>query len=338
MEWLNYHHLFYFWTIAREGSLTKASARLRLTHSTLSVQLRALEGFLGGPLFERRGRALVPTPLGTEVATYADDIFRTGAELVDMARGRVSPQRAVLRVGAVGAIPKTVVYRLLEPALSLDGFGPVSVRQDNFERLLEELAANRVHLVISDVPPPEGLALRVHGHLLGETDVLWYGTRALAAKYRRGFPRSLDGAPVLLPSSGTSLRRLLERWFTQHGLRVKVEGEFDDAGTMRAFGVHGAGLFPVRAALKAEVEEKRDMKRVGRIDGIRERYYAISVERKVRHPAMAALIERARAQLGAIAAPPPARPARASRGKKRAGEGAPRRDGFEEPTSVVDSS
>ncbi len=298
MDWLNYHHLLYFWTIAREGSLAKASAKLHLTHSTLSVQLRTLEEFLGGPLFERRGRALVLTELGTGVASYADDIFRTGAELVDMARGRTAPRRAILRVGVVGAIPKTVAYRLLEPALAIEGYGPISVRQDNLERLLSDLAATRLHLVLSDLAPPEGSLVRVHGHLLGESDVLLYGTSALAAKYRPGFPASLDGAPLLLPSPGTSLRALLERWFTQHELRVKIEGEFDDAGTMRAFGAGGRGLFPVRAALKTEVEEAHDVRRVGRLEGIRERYYAISPERRVRHPAMAALIESARVNLG----------------------------------------
>jgi len=305
MEWLNYHHLYYFWVIAREGSLTKAAARLRLTHSTLSVQLRSLEEFLGGPLFERRARSLVPTPLGVAVAEYADDIFRTGAELVDMARGRTSPRRAVLRVGVVGAIPRTVVVRLLEPALAVEGFGPIFVREDRLDRLLEELAAGRIHLVLSDLPPPEGASHRVYGHLLGESDVLFYGAPPLARRHRRGFPASMNGAPVYLPSPGTSLRRLLERWFTEHDLRPRVEGEFDDAGTMRAFGLRGGGLFPVRAALKAEVEDTHAVERVGRAEGIRERYYAISVERRVRHPAMAALIDRARAELRDAGRAPP---------------------------------
>jgi LysR family transcriptional activator of nhaA len=261
------------------------------------VQLRTLEEFLGGPLFERRGRALVLTPLGTDVAAYADDIFRMGAELVDMARGRTSPRRAVFRVGVVGAIPKTVAYRLLEPALAVQGFGPISVREDNFDRLLEDLATSRIHMVLSDLAPPEGLSLRVYGHLLGETDVLFYGATELAEKYRRGFPGSMQGAPVYLPSPGTSLRRLLERWFAEHSLEVRVEGEFDDAGTMRAFGLHGGGLFPVRAALKAEVEDTQAVRRVGRVDGVRERYYAVSAERRVRHPAMAALVQSARTRL-----------------------------------------
>lgn len=299
MEWLNYHHLYYFWTITREGSLSRAARRLHVTHSTLSVQVRSLEDFLGGPLFERRGRALSPTPLGAAVSAYADEIFRTGSELVEMARGRTEPRRSMLRVGVVGALPKTVAFRLLEPALAVEGFGPISVRQDNFDRLMEELASNRIHLLLSDIPPPEGRPIRVYGHLLGETDVLLYGTKELAARFRRGFPGSLAGAPILMPSPGSTLRTAIERWLTQHNLRVNVEGEFDDAAMMRTFGLHGRGLFPVRAALRAEVEEAPEMRRIGRLAGVRDRYYAISVERRVNHPAMAALIEGARRELGA---------------------------------------
>lgn len=334
MEWLNYHHLHYFWVIAREGGLTKASKKLKLSHSTLSVQLHSLEDFLGGPLFERRGRSLVLTPFGADVASYADEIFRTGAELVEMARGRVEPRRSVLRVGIVGALPKTVAYRLLQPALAAPGFGPVSVRQSNFEQLLSDLTAGRIHLLLADLPPPKSLNMPVYGHLLGETEVLLYGTTSLAERYRRGFPRSLDGAPMLLPGPGTALRRLLERWLAEHALRVRVEGEFDDAGTMRAFGLGGAGLFPVRAALSAEVDESPAVRRIGTLEGVRERYYAISVERRVREPAMVAMIEQARANLRESApahrrdgvvtgAPPPRGPASPDRTTRRAPDRSP---------------
>ncbi len=311
MDWLNYHHLYYFWVIAREGSITKAAAELHVTHSTLSVQLRSIEDFLGGKLFDRRGRSLSLTPFGSDVAAFANEIFRTGNELVEMARGRSPSRKATLRAGVAGAIPKTVGYRLLEPALDATGFGPITVRQDNFEQLMSDLVSNRVHVVISDVPPPEGMSVRVYGHLLGETDVLLYGTSALAERYRKGFPRSLEDAPMLLPSRGTSLRALLERWFAQNDLRIRLEGEFDDAGMMRTFGLAGRGLLPVRAALRTEVEEAPDMKRIGRFDGIRERYYAISVERRVKHPAMVAIVEGAREKLNEPLKRSPARPRRA---------------------------
>lgn len=297
MDWLNYHHLFYFWVTAREGGLSKAAAKLRLTHSTLSTQIHALETFLGGELFQRRGRTLALTPLGTDIARHADEIFHTGAELVELARGRANKLRPVLRVGVVSALPKTVAYRLLEPALADGEYGSVFVRQDSPERLLDELGMSRLHLLLSDVPPPEGLASKAFGHFLGETEIVIYGTRTLARKVREKFPLSLAGAPMLLPAPGTSLRRLLDRWFTEKEVHVQVTGEFDDAAMMRVFGVNGRGLFPVRAALAAEVEDAHGVVPVGTIDGVRERYYAISTERRARHPAMVALLGAARERL-----------------------------------------
>lgn len=297
MEWLNYHHLYYFWVTTREGGLTKGAAKLRLTHSTLSTQLHTLEEFLGAELFQRQGRVLVLTPFGVDVARYADDIFNAGSELIEMARGRTTKLRSVLRVGVVAALPKTLAYRLLQPALSVSEQGPVIVHQDSYERLLDDLGLSRLHLVLADQPPPEGLGTRTFGHLLGESEILIYGTRRLASRFRKAFPQSLANAPMLLPSSGSSLRRLLERWLTEKNVHVQVTGEFDDAGLMRAFGANGHGLFPVRAALAAEVEDAHGAVPVGTVDGVRERYYAVSTERRVRHPAMAALLQNARQHL-----------------------------------------
>lgn len=297
MEWLNYHHLLYFWVTAREGGLTKGAAKLQLTHSTLSTQIHALEEFLGSELFQRRGRTLVLTPFGEDIARYADEIFHMGAELVEMARGRATKMRSVLRVGVVAALPKTVAYRLLEPALAASEYEQIFVRQDSYERLLDDLGMSRVHLVLSDLPPPEGLHSKAYGHLLGETEIVIYGTRALARRYRAGFPQSLAEAPMLLPASGTSLRRLLEKWLTEKEVHVQVAGEFDDAAMMRAFGVNGRGLFPVRAALAAEVEDGHGAVPVGTVDGVRERYYAVSTERKARHSVMVALLASARERL-----------------------------------------
>ncbi|CAN5652240.1 transcriptional activator NhaR [soil metagenome] len=297
-EWLNYHHLFYFWRIAREGGISRAAVQLRLTHSTLSVQLKALEEFLGGSLFERRGRRLVLTPLGEEVASYADDLFRLGSELVDVARGRTAERKQSLRVGIVSSIPKSVAYRLLEPGMATPGFGSIVARQDRLERLLEELAAGRLHIILSDATPPESTAQKVFAHLLGESSLLLYGAPTLAAEYRRKFPKSLAGAPLLLPTSQSALRKELDRWFVERGVRVEVVGEFDDAGLMRIAGARGLGLLPVRAALRAEVEDLLSLSLVGELTGVVERYYVLSVERRVRHPAVVALINRGRVELG----------------------------------------
>jgi LysR family transcriptional regulator, transcriptional activator of nhaA len=296
MEWLNYHHLFYFSVIVREGGLAKAAARLRLSHSTLSTQLRALEEFLGCELFERCGRRLVLTPMGAEVAEYANEIFRMGAELVDVTRGLKDGRCSALRVGVVDALPKTFTYRLLEPAMQANGSGAIHVRQDDIGRLLEALASHRLHLVLSDTPP-QGLSGRVHAHLLGESEVLLYGTAELAKRYRSGFPESLRDAPLLLPGAAASLRRGIECWLTDRGIRMRVEGELDDAGLLRVFGGAGRGLFPVRAALRTEVEEAHGAVMVGTLHGLREQYYAVSNERRVRHPGVVALIDRARSRL-----------------------------------------
>jgi LysR family transcriptional regulator, transcriptional activator of nhaA len=308
MEWLNFHHLFYFWRIAREGGLSRAAEQLRLTHSTLSAQLRALEEFFGGPLFERRGRRLVLTPLGEEAASYADDIFRLGSELVDVARGRTKERKLALRVGIVSSMPKSVAYRLLRPGMMVPGYGSLVARQDHFDRLLEELASGRLHLVLSDSAPPESGSQRVFAHLLGQSSVLLYGTASLAKTYRPKFPASLAGAPMLLPTEQSSLRRLLDRWFVERELRVQITGEFDDAGLMRVAGAHGQGLLPVRAALRAEVEDAHAVELVGPFDALFERYYVVSLERRVRHPAVSALIEQARlglAQTGETPSPSP---------------------------------
>jgi LysR family transcriptional activator of nhaA len=295
VESLNYQHLFYFWVISREGGVARAARQLHLTHSTLSAQLRLLEQFLGGDLFERSGRRLTPTPLGLQVATYAEDIFRTGAELVDVARGRSAGAHSIFRVGVAGSLPKTIAYRLLEPAIAKDASQAVQIRQDSQARLLEELASGKLHMVLSDTPP-QAAAYRLHAHVLGDTDTLLYGSPSLAKKFGKRFPSSLHGAPLVLPAAG-SLRRALDRWFADRNLRVHVAAECDDAGMMRVLGGNGVGLFAVRGALRTEVEEAHGAVALGPLEGIRERYYAISPERKIRHRGVAAIVDVARATL-----------------------------------------
>ncbi len=301
MEALNYQHLYYFWTIKREGGVARAARHLRLSHSTLSAQLRLLEQFLGGDLFERSGRRLVPTPLGLQVAGYAEDIFRMGTELVDVARGRSEGTHSVFRVGVVSSLPKTVAYRLLEPALKIDVSHALHVRQDSQSRLVEELAAGKLHVVLSDTPPQTG-AFRLHAHVLGETELLLYGSPALAKRFGKRFPAGLEGAPVALPAAG-GLRRAMDRWFADKGIHVRVACEVDDAGMLRVLGGNGLGLFAVRSALRTEVEEAHGAVCLGAMDGIRERYYALSVERRISHKGVAAIVEAARALLKAPASP-----------------------------------
>lgn len=291
---LNYHHLFYFWMIVQEGGVARAGERLRLSHSTLSAQLRMLEDSLEGQLFERRGRRLVLTPFGAEVAGYAGDIFRLGTELVELARSGAHGRRSPLKVGVVGTMPRSIAHGLLEPGLRVEERGPLSVRQDTLSRLVEELGAGRLHVVLSDALP-DTPGVRLHRRLLGETAILLYGTKDLARRYRPDFPASLQGAPMLLPGAG-ALRRAIDRWLAERDIRVHVEGEIDDAALLRVIGSRGLGLFPVRAALRAEMKRIAGTAFVGPVEGVRERYYALSLDRRIHHPAVGAIVEQAGSQ------------------------------------------
>ncbi|HEX3593693.1 MAG TPA: LysR family transcriptional regulator [Polyangiaceae bacterium] len=302
MEWLNYHHLYYFSVIAEEGGLARAARKLRLTHSTLSAQLRTLETHFGTPLFERRGKRLVLTSFGTDALNYATDIFRLGRELNDVARGASPSPRDVLRIGVVAGLPKTLTHHLLAPALD-SGTCVLLVRQDSPSTLLEALLAGRLHVVLMNEVPTAPFGASVHSHGLGETDILLYARTRLAQLGKRRFPESLSGLPFVLPPPGAPLRRRLDAWFVERGLTITVKAELEDAGLLRAFGSAGRGIFPVRAALRAEVEDLRGVQLVGACSGVRERYYAVTTERRILHEALAAIIEGARAELNATERP-----------------------------------
>jgi LysR family transcriptional activator of nhaA len=297
VDWLNYHHLFYFSVIAEEGGVAPAARKLRLTHSTLSTQLRSLEAHFGAPLFERRGKRLVLTAFGREAVTYAGDIFRLGRELNDVAHGRVGLTREALRLGVASGIPKGLAQRLLTPALDHLAPGVAFVHQDVPPNLVDALEAGRLHAVLTNDAAATALHSRVHAHSLGETDILLYGRPKLARAGRKGFPASLSSVPLVLPVSGTPLRRSLDTWFAEHDLDVKIGVEVDDAGLLRAFGSAGRGIFPVRAVQATDLEDLSDVKLVGKCVGIRERYYVLTTERRVRHLSVAALIEHARVSL-----------------------------------------
>lgn len=296
MDALNYHHLYRFWRVAREGGLSQAAAKLDVTHSTLSAQVRELEEFLATPLFERRGKRLILTLMGEQIAAQADDIFRLGAEVVDLARGGKHDRARPLRIGIVGHLPKTIAYRLVQPALATGAYAPLVARQAELTTLLDELAGNRLHAVLADGPAVDP-ATRVFSHPLGASKVVLYGRPQLVRRLRRDFPKSLAGVPMLMPLARSSLRRQIERWFTDRRIRVRIQAEFDDAGMMRAAGIDGLGIFPVRAALRSEVDDTRKAEELGWLDGVVERYYVISREHRVSHPGVGAVIAGARLEL-----------------------------------------
>jgi LysR family transcriptional activator of nhaA len=297
MEWLNYHHLLYFYTVAREGSVTRAARQLRLAQPTLSGQIRKLEHVLDEKLFERQGRSLVLTEMGQVVYRYADEIFSLGRELMDTLRGRPSSRPARLLVGISDAVPKLVCHRLLETALAMPEPVQLVLREGKSDDLLAALSVQAFDLVITDAPVAPHLKVRAFNHLLGESGIGFFASPALARAHRRGFPKSLDGAPVVLPTENTALRRSLDEWFERNDLRPRVVAEVEDTALLKVFGQHGAGLFPAPEILAAEVRRQYRVQPVGEARGVKERFYGISVERRIKHPAVAAITAAARREL-----------------------------------------
>jgi LysR family transcriptional activator of nhaA len=297
VEWLNYHHLLYFWTVAREGSIARASATLRLAQPTISGQIRALEESLGEKLFRRVGRNLVMTDVGQIVYRFADEIFGLGRELVNTIRDRPTGRPLRFIVGIADVLPKLITYRLLRPALDLAQPIRIICREDNAARLLAALALHELDLVLTDAPISPVVNVRGFNHLLGECGVSIFGAPLLASKYRRGFPKSLAGAPFILPGEGTLIRRALEDWFEVTGIRPAVVGEFEDTALLNVFGQAGDGLFAAPDPIEKEIVRQHGVRLVGRVPSIREQYYAISAERKLRHPAVVAISEAAKTKL-----------------------------------------
>jgi LysR family transcriptional activator of nhaA len=294
VDTLNHHHLFHFWTVVREGGVTRASEKLNVSQPTVSGQLRELQEALGEKLLARSGRTVVLTDVGRTVYRYADEIFALGRELQQAVKGRVT-HPARLAVGVAMVVPKLVAYQILEPALHLPEPIHLDCVHERPERLVAELAVYSLDLVLADTPAPPAVKVRAHSHLLGECGVSVFATERLAATCRRRFPRSLDGAPFLLPSGDSGLRLSLEDWFRTQGIRPRVVGTFEDSALIDAFGQAGAGLFAMPSAIDAEVRRQYRVKLVGRLDTVRQRFYAITVERKLRNPAVIAISERARA-------------------------------------------
>ncbi|MGE3840798.1 MAG: transcriptional activator NhaR [Vicinamibacterales bacterium] len=290
MEWLNYHHLLYFWTVVREGGVSRAAEKLRLAQPTVSAQVNLLEDALGDKLFERQGRRLVLTDVGRLVYRYADEIFAIGRELLETLRGRPSGGRPLpLTVGVANAVPKLIVHRLLQPAVSGEQAIHLVCREDSTEVLLAELATHALDVVIADEPAPPHVRVKVFSHLLGESDTSFFAAGPLATKLRRHFPRSLNDAPVLLPTPHTALRRAIDQWFETEDLHPRVVGEFDDSALMKTFGHSRHAAFPAPSVIEQEVVRQYRVRAVGRVKTIRERYYAISAERRLKHPGVLAI-------------------------------------------------
>ena len=294
---LNLKHLRYFWSVASHGSITRAAETLFLTPQTISGQLRDLEEQVGAKLFDKDGRNLVLTETGHLVFSYADEMFRLGNELQDVLAGHTPGAAMTLNVGVAMVVPKLLAYRVLEPVLQLDDTVRLICHEAPLVDLLADLSVHKLDVVLADSPINPTLNIRAYNHVLGESGISFFATPRQARKLKTGFPESLQGAKMLMPSGGSTLRRDLEAWFERQQIAPQVVAEFDDRALMKAFGERGTGIFTSPTAVEKDVLDKYGVTVIGRSEELTERYYLISAERRIKHPAVSAITETARNQL-----------------------------------------
>lgn len=299
MEWLNYHHLLYFWMVAREGTVARAGEELRLAQPTISGQIRALEEALDQKLFVRSGRHLALTEIGRLVYRYADEIFGVGQELLESVKGERPTRRAArIAIGITNGVPKQILRSLLAPAWHLDEQMQVICREGAQEQLAESLAADELDVMVSDAPLPPTARVKAYNHLVGESPVAFFAVSKLAAQHRVRFPGSLNGAPLLLPSRDSAIRRALDEWFEAEGLHPAVIGEYNDDAFMDTCGKAGLGLFPAPVALREALRREYGVMMVGTAARVVARVYLITPERRLAHPAVMAIAAAAKAVFG----------------------------------------
>ena len=297
MSSLNLKHLRYFWAVAANGTIAHASEILHVTPQTISGQLRELEEQLGAKLLTKSGRNLVLTDTGRVVFSYADEMFRLGSELQDVLAGRTPGVTLTLTVGVAMVVPKLLAYRILEPVLAMQEPVRLVCQEAPLADLLADLSVHKLDLVLADSPMSPTMNIRAYNHLLGESGISFFAARSMARKYATRFPRCLDGAPMLMPTASSALRRMLAQWFEQKNIKPVVVAEFEDRALMKAFGEAGTGIFTSPTALENDVVSKYGVRVIGRTVDIKERFYAISAERRIKHPAVSAITETARSEL-----------------------------------------
>ncbi len=297
MRHLNYSHLHYFWAVAREGSIAKASELLHITPQTISGQLKLLEESIGEPLFQRAGRGLNLTAMGEVVNLYADEIFTLGGELAQRVQSQSIEVHNKLSVGILNSIPKLIAFRTIAPALELEESIKVVCQEGEFETLLGDLAVHKLDLIISDRQVPTGLNVKAYNHKLGTSQIALFAHKSIASRYIKKFPQSLNDAPLLLPASNNQMRRDLDDWFDEVDVRPNIVAEVDDSALIKAFGEAAIGLFPAPCAVAEAIESMYHAKLVGTIESVTETYYTISPERKIKHPGVLKITEEARSRL-----------------------------------------
>ncbi len=292
---LNFKQLHYFWNVATAGGIRRAAERMHLTPQTLSGQIGELERDLGVKLFVRSGRRLEITEAGKLAMARADEIFQIGNELTETLKTSPPEEALPFRVGLADSVPNSIAYRLLAPAFELPTPIRLVCHRDRLENLFAELAIHKLELVIADRQLPSGLGVKAFNHPLGSCSITFFGVQDLARRYQPGFPRSLEGAPVLMPTG--KARGMLDRWFAEQGIHPHVVGEFDDTALLKTFGQAGLGLFPAPSVMKEEIRRLYGVELLGEAADIDMRYFAISAERRLKHPAVMAVSEHARQNL-----------------------------------------
>ena len=297
MSTLNLKHLRYFWSVASNGSIARASEILHLTPQTISGQLRELEEQMNCKLFKKSGRNLVLTDTGRVVFSYADEMFRLGNELQDVLEGRAPGAALTLTVGIAMVVPKLLAYRILEPVLTMQEPVRLVCLEAPLADLLADLSIHKLDLVLADSPMSPALNIRAYNHPLGDSGISFFAARSEARKYTSRFPLSLDGAPMLMPTTSSALRYQLDQWFEHEGIKPIIVAEFEDRALMKAFGEAKAGIFTSPTTVEDDVISKYGVRVIGRTEDIKERFYAISSERKIKHPAISEITETARSKL-----------------------------------------
>ena len=294
MEWLNYHHLHYFWMVAREGGVSRASEKLRLSQPTISAQIKRLEDVLGVKLFQRQGRSLVLSDTGRVVYQYADEIFSVGRELLEALKLGQTGRALPLTVGVSNAVPKQIACRLLRQVVQRGDGVRLVCREENTEQLLGHLATHTLDVILTDTPAPPHIRVKAFNHVLGESHTAFFAPPGAAVALRRRFPHSLHDLRIALPTGNTALRRDLEAWFDRIGVQPRIVAEFEDPALMKALASESGLVFPAPAAIERDVCRLYDVRAIGRTEAVRERYYAISAERRLKHPGVIGITSAAR--------------------------------------------
>ena len=294
---INYKQLYYFWCVAKYGGVTRAAEQIHLTPQTISGQVSQLEAYLGTDLFIRKGKRLELTTYGKLAYSHSDEIFQIGRELESLVKSRQDHQDTVLKIGVSAVVPKSIAFRLLEPVQHLQEDFKLVCHEDKLNNLFAELALHKIDVIIADKPMPANVEVKAYSHLLGESKLSFFGVPKLVKKLKKNFPESLNGAPILVPNKDSSIRMKLEAWLTEKGISPRIKGVYDDTALMKVFAKSGLGIFPAPDVVADEAFKQHGVIKLGTVDEISLKYYAISVERRLKHPAVIAISEGAHESL-----------------------------------------